>query len=124
MKKKYMYKPPNFFQRNFSFAGTMTAGGFWSEVGIHLIGSLCSVIVLSILLSVVLPMDTAQVIMIVEIMAAAVFALCFVSIVALSRRRLRDAGYGAKSYLWLLLPVVGWIIFLVRLCGKSAEHVE
>ena len=121
LKKKYAYKPPNFFQRNFSFAGTMTAGEFWTEFGMHLIGLLCSAIVLSILLSLVLPLETDQVIVVVEIAVAVMSVLCVISLAALSRRRLRDVGYGAKSYLWLLLPVVGWIIFLARLCSKSAE---
>ena len=35
---------------------------------------------------------------------------------------LRDAGFTAKSYLWLLLPVVGWLIFIVkRLCARSVD---
>ena len=62
-----------------------------------------------------------QVITVVELAVAVMSLLCVISLAALSRRRLRDVGYGAKSYLWLLLPVVGWIIFLARLCSKSAE---
>ncbi|MBQ7415840.1 MAG: DUF805 domain-containing protein [Oscillospiraceae bacterium] len=34
-------------------------------------------------------------------------------------RRLNDAGYSWKSLLWMLLPLVGWIIVLVRLCRPS-----
>ena len=39
---------------------------------------------------------------------------------AIAVRRLRDAGYRWTSLLWSLLPIVGWIIVLVRLCKKSA----
>ncbi|MBE6974848.1 MAG: DUF805 domain-containing protein [Ruminococcaceae bacterium] len=39
---------------------------------------------------------------------------------AITVRRLRDAGYKWTTYFWLLLPLVGAIIFLVRLCKKSA----
>ena len=39
--------------------------------------------------------------------------------IAICVRRLNDAGHTWKSILWLLLPLVGWIILLVRLCKKS-----
>ena len=39
---------------------------------------------------------------------------------AINVRRLRDAGYRWTSLLWFFLPVIGWIIVLVRLCKKSA----
>ena len=39
---------------------------------------------------------------------------------AISVRRLNDAGYTWKSLLWYFCPLVGWIIVLVRLCKKSA----
>lgn len=37
---------------------------------------------------------------------------------AIAVRRLNDAGYSWMSLLWYLLPVVGWIIVLIRLCKK------
>lgn len=43
---------------------------------------------------------------------------------AITVRRLRDAGYSWLSYFWLLLPIVGWIIFIVRLCKKSTCAIE
>ncbi len=39
--------------------------------------------------------------------------------IAITVRRLRDAGYKWTSYFWLLLPIVGQIIFIVRLCKPS-----
>ena len=41
--------------------------------------------------------------------------------IALNVRRLRDAGYGPKSFFWLLLPGIGMIAFVARLCMKSAQ---
>lgn len=38
---------------------------------------------------------------------------------AISVRRLNDAGHTWKSLLLMLIPLVGWIIVIVRLCKKS-----
>lgn len=119
MKKKYMYKPPNFFQRNFSFRGKISLPQFGSELGIRLICFLCAAIVICIVLSLVLPLDTEQLTGVMDQIVPVLAVLWSIPVVALSRRRLRDAGYSAKSYLWLLLPVIGWVIFLIRLCSKS-----
>lgn len=48
----------------------------------------------------------------------------FIPGLAITVRRLRDAGHTWLSYFWLLLPVIGWIIFIVRLCKKSIPVVE
>lgn len=119
LKKKYMYKPPNFFQRNFSFGGKIDLPHFGSEIGIRLIGFLCAAIVICIASVVVLPLDADELIRFMDLAVPVLAVIWAVPIVALSRRRLRDAGYSAKIYLWLLLPVVGWIIFFIKLCGKS-----
>ena len=96
----------------------MERGEFWSEVGVRVIGFICAAIMLCILLAVLVPADTQELINLVDV-TILILGLCWgVTIIAMSRRRLRDAGFGAKSYLWLLLPVVGWIVFLVRLCKK------
>ena len=120
MDKKYKkYKQPNIFERNFSFAGKMDFIEFWQEVGMRVITLLCCSILLCIFIVVMVPGDTEYLIGVVNIAVPILAAIWAVSVVALSRRRLRDAGYSAKSYLWLLLPVIGWIIFIVCLCKKS-----
>jgi uncharacterized membrane protein YhaH (DUF805 family) len=46
---------------------------------------------------------------------------------AIAVRRLQDAGHTWKSLLLYLIPLVGWIIVLVRLCKKSIpmdEHAD
>lgn len=117
---KYMYKKPHFF----SFSGRMTAAEFWSSFCTSLIGSFCMLIALCIVLSVSTPGDdVGDLERIMEWIAIANSLFWLTHIVALTRRRLRDAGFTAKSYLWLLLPVVGWFIFIfTRLCARSVDE--
>lgn len=121
MNKYKMYQKPNFFRRNFSFAGTMGAADFWSELGIRVIGLLCAAIILCILIVLVVPGDTEQLIEIVDMVMPFLAIIWMIPIIAMTRRRLRDAGHSAKSYLWLLIPAIGLIIFVVLLCGKSTQ---
>ena len=37
-------------------------------------------------------------------------------------RRLHDVGKSGWYYLWMLVPVVGWIMVLVQLCKDSTVH--
>lgn len=43
----------------------------------------------------------------------------FLPMLAITVRRLNDAGYSVKSFCWLLVPVLGQIAFLARLLSKS-----
>ena len=45
----------------------------------------------------------------------------FVPLLSATVRRLRDAGYSAKAFLWLLIPVLGMIAFFARLFEKSKQ---
>ena len=40
---------------------------------------------------------------------------------ALCVRRLHDVGKSGWYYLWMLLPLVGWIMVLVQFCKDSTE---
>ena len=114
---KNMYKRPHFF----SFSGQMTMAEFWSSFFGSIMGCFCTLMGLCILLCVTVPAEVEE---LKEMMYWVTIANCLfwlVHIAAVSRRRLRDAGFTAKSYLWLLLPVVGWLIFIRRLCARSAE---
>ena len=114
-----MYKKPNIFREFFSFAGTLDLGQFWADLAVRVIEFLCASIISCILVVVVVPGDEAQLISVVETVVA-ILGICWaVSIVGMTRKRLRDAGRSAKCYLWLLLPVIGWVAFIVCLCGKS-----
>ena len=43
---------------------------------------------------------------------------------AITVRRLRDAGYSPKSFFWLLVPGIGFIAFLTRLFSKSTHSAD
>ena len=43
----------------------------------------------------------------------------FLPMLAITVRRLNDAGYSVKSFCWLLIPVLGQIAFFARLLSKS-----
>lgn len=43
---------------------------------------------------------------------------------AVAVRRLHDADKSGLNLLWLLLPVIGWIILLIPLCADSAPDNE
>ena len=98
---------------------TMTVIAFWSECATQAIGCFCSVIGLLILLSVIIGDDMAKINRFAEYGTIALIVLWSIPVIRNTRYRLQDAGYGKKTYLWLLLPVIGWIIFIVRLCAKS-----
>ena len=52
----------------------------------------------------------------------AIFALAtLIPYLAVTVRRLHDIGKSGWNILWNLLPIVGWIYFLVLLCTKSQE---
>ena len=122
-RKYYQFKQQNIFQRSFSFKGIMSRNLFWNEAGIRVISLLCAVILAAVAICIVVPADVQTLTLICEITACVLTLLWAVSLLAMTRRRLRDAGYGAKSYLWLLLPVIGWIVFICRLCAKSADEI-
>ena len=117
---KNMYKRPHYF----SFSGQMTASEFWSSFCTGLIGAFGVLMVLCILLCVIVPADVEQLSQIMNWVTLTVCLVWLVRVAAISRRRLRDAGFTAKSYLWLLIPVVGLIVFVViRLCARTTENV-
>ena len=117
---KYMYKKPHFF----SFSGTATVTEFWSSFFSSLMGAFTTLIVLCILVTVTIPGDVEELKEIMKWVTLGNNLFWFAHIVAMSRRRLRDAGLTAQKYLWLLLPGVGTVIFIIRcLCARSVEKL-
>ena len=117
---KNKYRKPHFF----SFYGWMTVSEFWSSFFSSLLGGFCTLIGLCILVCLAVPGDVEELKAIMYWVNLANSLFWLVHIAALSRRRLRDAGFTAKSYLWLLLPVVGWLFFIVgRLCARSVDTI-
>ncbi len=119
---KRLFDKKYFFWRRFTFSGYISRGQFLSEIVMRFIGYFCAVIMLCMVLSATLPLDTEELISLVHILVPILAVLWLIPIIILSRRRLRDAGYSAKSYLWLLVPVVGVIVFLVRLCSRTVPR--
>ena len=100
----------------------MSAGSFWTEVGTRAVSFLCAVILMTILLSAFLPGTVQQINQIciyASIGLAVVWAIPFIRF---TRYRLRDAGFSTKAYWWLLLPVIGWIVFGVLMCAKGTPR--
>ena len=116
VEKKY------FLWRMFTFSGYISPAQFWSEIALRVIGFFCATIILCIVLSATMEASTEQIIDRVNLLLP-ILGICWsIPILALTRRRLRDGGYTAKSYLWLLLPVAGWIVFIIRLCSRTAPR--
>lgn len=111
----------SFLHRTFTFSGSMTPSQFWSGLGLRLIGCICGVILVCILIAAVVPGDTEELIAVANIGVSIFGVAWLLPVIPMSRRRLRDGGFSAKTYLWLLLPVIGWIVFVARLCAKSVE---
>ena len=116
VEKKY------FLWRIFTFSGYISPAQFWSELVILIIGFFCATIFLCIILSVAVPGDVEDVRDLTYALLPVFGSVWAIRILALTRRRLRDAGYSAKSYLWLLLPGIGVIAFLARLCSGTAPR--
>ena len=111
-----------FLWRMFTFSGFISPGQFWSEIAMRIIGYFCAVIILCIVVSSSVQADTEEIVELVNILVPILGVIWSIPILALTRRRLRDAGYPAKSYLWLLVPVAGWIVFVARLCARTAPR--
>ena len=112
------YKTPHFF----SFNGRVTMGEFWSSFFYSIMGCFATAILLCLVIAITVSGEVEELAQIVEWAAMANSLIWFVHIAAVSRRRLRDGGFTAKSYLWLLLPGIGTLIFIVRrLCARSVD---
>ena len=119
---KRLFHKRYFFWRCFTFSGYISPGQFWSEIVMRIISFFCATIILCIVLSAGMPADTEGIIALVDILLPILGIIWLIPVIILSRRRLRDAGYSAKSYLWLLIPIVGQIVFIVRLCGPTVPR--
>ena len=108
-----------FLWRSLTFSGYISPAQFWTEIAMRIIGFFCATIILCIVLSATMQADTEEIIKRVNILVPLLGVLWMIPIAALTRRRLRDGGYTAKTYLWLLVPVVGLVVFVVRLCSRT-----
>ncbi len=97
----------------------MSVGSFWAEAGIRAVTYLCAVVVMTIILSVTISASTEQINRICIYASIVMAVLWCIPFIRLTRMRLRDAGFSTKAYLWLLLPVIGWLVFAGLMCAKG-----
>jgi uncharacterized membrane protein YhaH (DUF805 family) len=100
----------------------MSVGTFWMEVGTRAVSYLCAVIVMTMILSAVLPGSVRQVNQICIYAAIGLATIWAIPFIRFTRMRLRDIGFSPKAYLWLLLPVIGWIVFAGLMCRKGTPQ--
>ena len=104
-----------YWQGYVDFKGRTTAGGYWLAFLANWIASF----VLSIfgtLLNASRSGGAASTVVIATFML-----LCLLPSLAIAVRRLRDAGCSWANMFWALLPMVGTIILIVKLCKPSKD---
>lgn len=113
----------DFWRHYADFKGKTARRSFWISIVLWSVVSFALLIVLSIVGLFVLNLEPDRAERIARVGVSCVYGWAsIVPLLAITVRRLRDAGYSAKSFLWLLLPGIGGIAFLVRLCTKSKEE--
>ena len=117
-------KRKNDMMRQLMAQSSLSAASFWSEVFTRAISYLGVVILAVLILSTTLNATVEQLEQICLYVAIGLAVLWCIPFVRLTRMRLRDAGFTPKTYLWLLLPVLGWIIFAGFMCAKSKEQAQ
>ena len=100
----------------------MSVATFWMEVGTRAISYLCALLVMTMILSAALPGTVEQVNQICIYAAIGLALLWAFPFIRFTRMRLRDIGFGPKAYWWLLLPVIGWILFAGLMCKKGTPQ--
>ncbi len=116
-----MTKEERMVRRKLRKPQRMTVTAFWSDCAVRVISYLCALILMTIVLSVVLPVSTQLLTNIADVAAIVLAVLWCIPVIRNTRRRLRDTDHTAKAYLWLLLPVIGWIVFVALLCKKGKQ---
>lgn len=103
------------------FSGKTSRREFWMTVLWHIIVIFLLQIVIG--MSLILITDWAFD-RIEQILAWILQLYCtgfFLPMLAVTVRRLNDAGYSVKSLLWLLIPGIGMIAVLARLCTERSD---
>lgn len=98
----------NFWLKYFDFIGRTNVREFWSC-------ALINFVIMSILAIIAFFVGFFGYV-------SGVFCLViFVPSIAISLRRLRDAGRNLYNLLWILLPFVGWLLLIVYFCGPTIK---
>ena len=108
-----------FWRRYADFKGKTTRRGFWTALLLWGMIDFVLLMTLSITAMFALKLGPGQAQSLAQGISSVYSCASIVPLLAITVRRLRDAGYSTKSFLWLLIPVIGQIAFLARLCSKS-----
>lgn len=107
------------FAKTFDFRGKSGLKEYWFAVLYNLIFSFCT-----ILIAIPFVVDL-QVFYNVSIAVSSLYeVVIFLPMLALTVRRLHDANHSARAFLWLLLPFVGEIIFIIYLASPSNSNLN
>lgn len=92
----------------FDFGGKSNLREFWMAILFHFIASVAVALIATLLKMAAL---------------TGLYALAvMIPVLALQVRRLRDAGKGWGWIFITLVPLVGWIIYIVMLCKPSVDE--
>ena len=100
----------------------MSVTTFWMEAGTRAVSFLCAVVVMVIILCVTVPGEVEELNRICILASIGLGLVWSLPFIRFTRMRLRDAGRSPKAYFWLLLPVLGWIIFAGLMCAKGTPQ--
>ena len=109
----------DYWRRYADFKGKSTVSEFWLALLWNKIVELLLGVIALIILIAAFSMDAEQAYFIFQIVLMLYTIVCATPSLSLTVRRLRDAGYSAASFWWLLVPGIGMIALFARLCRKS-----
>ena len=98
-----------FFKRYTDFNGVTSVRGFWMAYLVHWI------------ISFVMALLGRQ-ISVIAILGSLYSLATLIPMLAIQIRRFRDGGKSWANIFWWFLPVVGWIIGIVKLCAPSVSQ--
>jgi len=102
-----------------NFKGRSTKSEFFNALLWFILTNLILMIGLAIILIACFGFDADKTVMWVETITRIYDLAALIPMLAITSRRLHDAGYSMKSLFWLLIPGFGLIALLARLCLKS-----
>ena len=101
-----------YWKRYADFDGKTNKHDYWMVVLVNLL--------ISVAISVIASIGALR---IVATTIDSLYAIAaFITGLAITTRRLHDTGRSGLNLFWLLLPIAGWIVILVYVCGDSVEE--
>ncbi len=111
----------DFWRRYIDFKGKTTRRGFWVTIATWAAVDFVLVLTLAVGAMLALKLTPEEAVEVSRSISFLYGAASILPLLAMTFRRLRDADYGPKSFLWLLIPVIGQFAFLARLCTNSKK---